>query len=111
VARLEARGLIEARPPAGYYVRRTHRGQAPEPASSAPKPRPTAVDVSSLVFEVLDETRDAGIVPLGSAFPSPGLFPLDALNRIAAAVARRQRSDASLSDLPPGNAELRHQIA
>lgn len=109
--RLEARGLIEARPQSGYYVRRTHRGQVPEPASSAPKPRPTAVDVSSLVFEVLDETRDAGIVPLGSAFPSPGLFPLDALNRIAAAVARRQRSDASLSDLPPGNAELRHQIA
>jgi DNA-binding transcriptional MocR family regulator len=110
-AQLEARGLIEARPQSGYYVRARERRLAPEPAVSKPRSRVTDVDVSRLVFQVLDAIKDPDIVPLGSAFPSPELFPLQKLNTTAAAVARRQSSWASVADLPPGNAELRRQIA
>ena len=108
---LEARGLIEARPQSGFYVRARRLGFAPEPATSAPRSRVTDVDVSRLVFQVLDEIKHPETVPLGSAFPSPELFPLQQLNRMAAAVARRQSPWASIADLPPGNAELRRQIA
>lgn len=108
-AQLEARGLIEARPQSGFYVRA--RRLAPEPATSTPRSRVTDVDVSSLVFQVLDQIKHCETVPLGSAFPSPELFPLEKLNRTAAAVARRQGSWVSIADLPPGNAELRRQIA
>jgi DNA-binding transcriptional MocR family regulator len=110
-AQLEARGLIEARPQSGYYVRARNFGLALEPTASRPRSRVTDVDVSSLVFQVLDEIKHPDVVPLGSAFPSPELFPLKKLNRVAAAVARRQNPWTSIADLPPGNAELRRQIA
>lgn len=110
-AQLEARGLIEARPQSGYYVLARRISWAPEPAASAPRLRVKDVDVSSLVFQVLGEAKHPETVPLGSAFPSPELFPLEKLNRTAATVARRQGSWVSIADLPPGNAELRRQIA
>jgi DNA-binding transcriptional MocR family regulator len=108
---LEARGLIEARPQSGFYVRAKHLGFAPEPVASSPRLRVTDVDVSDLIFQVLDEIKHPETVPLGSAFPSPELFPLEKLNRTAASVARRLSRWASVADLPPGNAELRRQIA
>lgn len=108
---LEARGLIEARPQSGYYVRAPHHGFAPEPKSTSPQARALQLDVSELVFGVLEQIKHRELVPLGSAFPSPELFPLARLNRMAAASARRLKPSASVEDLPPGNAELRHQIA
>jgi DNA-binding transcriptional MocR family regulator len=108
---LEARGLIEARTQSGYYVRPQHSGFAPEPQSTTPQARAVQLDVSELVFGVLEQIKHRELVPLGSAFPSTELFPLARLNRMAAATARRQKPWASLDDLPPGNAELRHQIA
>lgn len=108
---LEARGLIEARPQSGYYVRLQHAGFAPEPKSSAPRTRAVELDVSELVFGVLEQIKHRELVPFGSAFPSPELFPLARLNRMAASAARRLKPWASVDDLPPGNAELRHQIA
>lgn len=108
---LEARGLIEARPQSGYYVRAQHAGLAPEPRSTAPQSRAVQLDVSELVFGVLEQIKHRELVPFGSAFPSPELFPLTRLNRMAASAARRLKPWASVDDLPPGNAELRHQIA
>src|SRR5262245_28145572 len=107
---LEARGLINARPRSGYYVLARKAGWAPEPAITSPHSGSTRVDVANLVFKVLASIRDREIVPLGSAFPSPELFPLEKLNKIAAAVARRMPTWSSIHDLTPGNAELRRLI-
>ena len=110
-AELERRGLIEARPRSGYVVARPVARAHAEPQLSTPRRRRTSVDVSELVFELLDEIKVAGMVPLGSAFPSPTLFPLPALNRAAAAAARRLDPWCSVTDLPPGNEALRRAIA
>ena len=107
---LEALGLISARPRSGYYVRAREAGWSPEPAISSPYRGSQSVDVTNLVFEVLASIKDREIVPLGSAFPSPELFPLEKLNRIAAAAARHLPTWSSISDLTPGNAELRRLI-
>lgn len=107
---LEARGLINARPQSGFYVQARETGWAPEPAISSPRRGSTHVDVANLVFEVLASIKDPKIVPLGSAFPSPELFPLDKLNRITAATARHLPTWSSISDFTPGNAELRRLI-
>ena len=106
---LEARGLIDARPKSGFYVR-AKDAWAPEPATTCPKRGTTGVDVASLVFEVLESIRHREIVPFGSAFPSPELFPLNKLNKAAAAAARHLPTWSSVTDFTPGNAELRRLI-
>ncbi|SFU81069.1 aminotransferase-like domain-containing protein [Pseudoduganella namucuonensis] len=111
---LEARGVIESRPRSGYYVALrapSAAAAAPEPEASRPDGAPTSVDVSGLVFDVLDAARSRAIVPFGSAFPSPLLFPLERLARGMASGMRRLDPWSTVADLSPGNAELRRQIA
>jgi len=81
-------GLIRAQERPGYFV-------APVAAIElkiASKPvAPTLsekVDISELVFSVLDATKHPNLVPLGSAFPSPLLFPLPRLAKSLGHAAR-----------------------
>lgn len=107
---LESRGLIEARPRSGYYVCKPARGQA-RPARAEPvRTDSTEVAISELVFEVLDSTRDREVVPLGSAFPSPGLFPLDRLARAGARAMRHLAPEALTAELTAGNVRLREAL-
>lgn len=110
---LEARGVIESRPRSGYYVarRRVPDGGPPEPQASRPAVEAAAVDVSALVFDVLEAARNRSAVPFGSAFPSPLLFPLERLARETASAMRRLDPWSTVADLAPGNDELRRQIA
>lgn len=108
---LEAQGLIEARPRSGYFVRARTGVSYAEPERTRPTRRRAPVDISQLVFQLLDETRLQDFIPFGSAFPSPEMFPFPALMRAAASAARRLDPWSSVQDLPPGNAELRRWIA
>jgi DNA-binding transcriptional MocR family regulator len=109
---LEARGLISARERSGYFVTGGAQNlpQLPEPAIDG-NVKVTEVDVSELVFEVLESTRARKVVPLGSAFPSPLLFPMGRLARIMAASVQAMDPWRSVEDISPGDAELRRQIA
>lgn len=106
---LESQGRILARPQSGYYVapRPLLAGQTPvEPVT-----RRENVDINTYIFDVLQSSRDADIVPFGSAFPDPGLFPLQLLNRSLARVSKTPAAISLSDNLPPGNAGLRHAIA
>lgn len=107
---LERDGLIEARPRSGYYVSERHR-PLPEPRASTPKSSSTRVAVSDLVFDTLEATRDREVIPLGSAFPSPTLFPWTELARHLGSSARHMDPWSTIESLPPGSMELRRQIA
>ncbi len=85
---LELAGLIESKPRSGYYV--SARPKPPVPLSSIPKPSSTRVAVSDLVFDTLEASRNREVVPLGSAFPSPILFPWKSLARYLGSSARRR---------------------
>lgn len=106
---LEARGLIEARPRSGYFVSRSGT-RASEPEPSTPVPEERDVEVSELVFQVLGHARDRSMVPLGSAFPSPALFPLPKLAMSLGKAMRRLDPWRTVEDLSPGSAGLRRQI-
>lgn len=109
---LESRGLVESRARSGYYVSRQVPRLPPEPeATSRPDGDSRPVDVSELVFEVLQSAMRRELVPLGSAFPSPELFPLDRLGRALAAAAQELDPWSTVDDLTPGLAELRRQIS
>ena len=106
---LEARGLIEARPRSGYFVSHAAAWQQ-EPESSRPVTKERAVEVSELVFQVLGHARNRALVPMGSAFPSPLLFPLPKLALATGKALRRLDPWRTVEDLSPGSAALRRQI-
>jgi DNA-binding transcriptional MocR family regulator len=104
---LEARGLLESRARSGFFV----TGPRSVPESVLKTRRPEHVDVSQLVFQILESTRARANVPLGSAFPSPELFPLQQLGRHLAYVSLRLNPWSTVEHLPPGSLELRTQIS
>lgn len=108
---LEQQGVIEARPQSGYYVRAHPRPQLREPEVSRPGLQATEITVSELILKVLASLRDVDILPLGSAFPSPELFPYEKLNRFLRDASRHYDPWSSVRDLPPGNPALIREIA
>lgn len=109
---LEARGLIESRARSGYFVSRQPPRLPPEPeTASRPDGDSRQVDVSELVFEVLQSAMQRDVMPFGSAFPSPLLFPLDKLGRAVASAAQELDPWSTVDDLTPGLGELRRQIS
>lgn len=85
---LEERGLVEARPQSGYFVRQTNAPRA-QPDARATPDSPVLVDVSQRVMRVLQASRKTGVAPLAFALPAPELLPLAALQRLYGGVVRR----------------------
>ena len=114
---LEAQGLIQSRERSGYFVAVAGGGGAgsllpPEPdTASRPDEAAAPLAVSERVFEVLESTMKRDVVPFGSAFPSPLLFPLARLARMMRSSVQELDPWASVDDLTPGNARLRRQLA
>ncbi|MDZ7277314.1 PLP-dependent aminotransferase family protein [Pantoea eucrina] len=107
---LESQGAIVSKPQSGYYV-------APRAAAARPRPPVQAIekshqaDTNSFVFDVLQATRDPNIVPFGSAFPDPELFPQRQLMRSLVNVSHHLKPTDALNNLPPGNEALRKILA
>jgi DNA-binding transcriptional MocR family regulator len=108
---LEDQGIIEARTRSGYYVRARGLGPLSTPEPRTPRARSLQVDVSELVFGVLSAMRERTLMPFGSAFPSPELFPFKSLSQAFASAARFLDPWKTVYDLSPGSLELRKQIA
>lgn len=107
---LEGQGFIETRPRSGYYVGNQWQ-PAQQPRMTRPSARSTLLDVSELVFEVLESVRNREVVPLGSAFPSPTLFPLAKLAAALSTAARHMNPWSTVEHLSSGSTELRRQIS
>jgi DNA-binding transcriptional MocR family regulator len=112
---LERRGLIEARARSGYIVRNNAgtllaAPQLTDNAHAQHEIAATDVDVSELVFSILDSIKDPNTTPLGSAFPSPDLFPLPRLARSMNKALREMPPHEIVTDMASGNANLRRQI-
>lgn len=106
---LESQGVIVARPQSGYYV--ASRPAVRSKLAPVKVTRDEAVDINTYIFDVLQASCDATVVPFGSAFPDPRLFPLQQLNRSLATVSKTATAMSVIENLPPGNEALRHAIA
>jgi DNA-binding transcriptional MocR family regulator len=108
---LEDRGLIEARPRSGYYVR-SQLWQPPEqPAMTSPCPKPTRITGQHLAMQLSQATRQTGVIQLGSAIPHHSFLPTRAINQALMTVTRGQPVRSASYEFPPGSPELRQQIA
>jgi DNA-binding transcriptional MocR family regulator len=108
---LEQWGLIRARERSGYYVAPGAALQRPHSMKRPPALASGKVEISDLVFSVLEAAKHPNVVPLGSAFPSPKLFPLQRLAKSLAHSSRLISPWSTVVDLPPGNEQLRHEIS
>ena len=108
---LEDRGLIEARPKSGYYVRRSARPYLEEPTVAKPARSARQVHISNLSLSLVDKLDQPGFVKLGAAIPDPELMPVKALNRIMGQVLRNHPYASHAYDTPSGCEKLRNQIA
>ena len=109
-AQLQDRGLVESRPQSGFYVRRTARAPDPPPMSR-PRLAPTEVSMGAIAMEVVRATADPALVAFGTALPDMNLPGPKSVRRLLASVARSHGTRALAYEVPPGNRELRVQIA
>ncbi|ERK17266.1 Aspartate aminotransferase [Pantoea sp. AS-PWVM4] len=107
---LESQGWILSKPQSGYYIAPRAAALRPRLATQTVE-RPEQTDTNSFVFDVLQATRDPAIMPFGSAFPDPELFPQRQLMRSLVKVSHNLKPTDALNNLPPGNPELRKILA
>ncbi|MDB6137586.1 MAG: gntR [Verrucomicrobiaceae bacterium] len=108
---LEDRGLIEARPKSGFFVRTRVPQMVQEPRATKPASAVTAVTVGALQSRLFESSRMPGVVALGGAAPGPELLPTQKLNRLLAAVSRSAGKRGVSYDMPQGAEVLRREIA
>lgn len=108
---LENRGLIEARPQSGYYVRALSVDDLPEPEISSPGLDPNHVNLHDLMMMAMRDSLNPELVQLGAAMPNLELLPTERINRILASLARTASIGTHGYELPPGLEALRVQIA
>ncbi|MCU5778093.1 PLP-dependent aminotransferase family protein [Erwiniaceae bacterium BAC15a-03b] len=107
---LESQGWILSRPQSGYYV--APRAEfLSQPVSHQKVQLAETVDINAFIFDVLQACRDPAIMPFGSAFPDPELFPQRQLMRSLNSVSRTLTSADAINNLPPGNEALRKMLA
>ncbi|RZL96678.1 MAG: PLP-dependent aminotransferase family protein [Variovorax sp.] len=109
---LESRGLVRAVPRSGYFVAaRANGASLPEPQATQPRSGSQPVEINELIYACLGTARARTVVPFGSAFLSPALFPLDRLRSAMVSSMRQRDPWRMLDDLPPGNLHLKREIA
>ncbi|THF67071.1 PLP-dependent aminotransferase family protein [Pseudothauera nasutitermitis] len=110
---LEARGLVEARPQSGYFVRsRLAAPPAPRFGARPVKARPVETAVLDRIAAVVAAQTDADYVDLSLACPKGSdFYPAERLARLLADTARRQPRLIGDYAMPPGSIRLRREIA
>lgn len=108
---LESKGLIEARPQSGYYVKfsPSHTLDVPQCCDPCEKPVPVTIDdmISSIYFDL----RSDKLLNFALGAPAPSLLPAAKLNK-AVSQALRESHDSCLNyEHVQGNLDLRKQIA
>jgi DNA-binding transcriptional MocR family regulator len=105
---LEAQSYIEARPQSGFYVASRNIPRA-LPHRLPTSQIPATVDKNAFITRILEQSRQPGILPLGSTILSPQLLPVKHLSRLIAKLG----TDLRCHSYAPaeGHLDLRRQIA
>lgn len=108
---LESRGLIEARPRSGFYVRPRPLTAIPQPAENPRRLKLTNFAYTDPLESLVADHANPDLVPLGAAMPCNDLLPGVRLARTMAAVARRLGPASAAYDLVPGSEVFRRELA
>lgn len=108
---LEDKGLIEAKPKSGYFVR--SRLPTPfRPLAPSNSHERTPDNLNAFIEEVLSHQNEDGYLDFGLACPrGKAFFPVEKLSRLTAGILRKQSDLVAQYALPPGSKRLRQQIS
>ncbi|MEC5208373.1 MULTISPECIES: PLP-dependent aminotransferase family protein [Vogesella] len=109
---LEDRGLVEARPQSGYYVKARLASPARGALREAGPAQGTDGAVLDLIGAALQAQQTPGYIDMALACPRGGdFYPAGKLARLMGQVLRKSPGLVSNYALPPGSERLRTQIA
>jgi len=108
---LEGKGLIEARPKSGYYVRFNHRRFPAVPQMLQPEPVTSDVTVQEMVMRILKSVTSDDVTNFALASPAIELLPTAKLNKSVVHALRNGKDHCIGYENTEGNPELRKQIA
>jgi DNA-binding transcriptional MocR family regulator len=108
---LEGKGLIEARPKSGYYVRFNFRRMPGLPRIAEPEPVTSEVSVEEMISEVFNNISSDDLINFSLAFPPQELLPAAKLNKALIHAMRSSKQHGLNYEHIQGNLELRRQLA
>jgi DNA-binding transcriptional MocR family regulator len=108
---LESKGLIEARPQSGYYVKFSTRHSFEIPACSEPTDEALPISVDEMISSVYHDLRSPNLLSFSLSAPHPSLLPSAKLNKSVVHSLRHSPDHCLGYEHIQGNEELRKQIA
>ena len=108
---LEGRGLIEARPKSGYYVRFNHHRFPQLPDVVQRDSFSHEVSVKEMIASIYTDIVAANVINLALAVPDASLLPTAKLNKSVVYALRNSKDHCIGYEHTQGNPELRKQIA
>jgi len=108
---LEGKGLIEARPKSGYYVRFNFRRMPGLPRIAEPEPATSEVSVQEMITTVFNNMSSDDLINFSIAAPPTSLLPAAKLNKSLMHAMRASRHHGIQYEQIRGNLELRRQLA
>jgi DNA-binding transcriptional MocR family regulator len=108
---LESKGLIEARPQSGYYVKYSREHTREMPRTSQPPDDAIPVSVDDMINSVYVDLNSEKILNFSMGAPAIELLPTAKLNKAVMHVLRESKTSCLHYEHIQGNQALRKQIA
>lgn len=108
---LEGKGLIEARPQSGYFVRFNPSRFPKKVEKSNPSLNAKAKSVEAIISEVYDDFSMPGMMRFSLSMPASELLPIAKLNKAMVQAMRDLPASGTSYETTQGNESLRRQIA
>ncbi len=108
---LEGQGLVESRPQSGFYVKSRPVAELSLPKPTRTRPLPRRIQFGDDISAQFSLANVPGVVPLGVANPAHELLPSKGLTTALKKVASRHPVETMSYCYPPGDFDLRRQIA
>jgi DNA-binding transcriptional MocR family regulator len=110
-AELENKGLIEARPKSGYYVRRVPARRIAVPDSKPPLKQLEQASVAEMIAMVHEHLTEEAVLRLSLATPPLSLMPQERLSKSMMEAIRGSATSNMQYEHVQGNIALRSQVA
>ncbi|MEQ1585484.1 MAG: PLP-dependent aminotransferase family protein [Cyclobacteriaceae bacterium] len=108
---LESKGLIEARPQSGYYVKFSPQHTFAMPACCEPSDEALPVSIDEMISSVYHDLRSPKLTSFSLSAPHPSLLPSAKLNKSVMHSLRNSPDHCLNYEHIQGNESLRKQIA